>query len=236
MAFETIDELPKPVACWAAEHEITSCWVQPVPSVSEETSGGVVIVWRSGLADWSFFPSYEMDRVTGMVSVAQQWHRGRQSLRFAANHDPLTGLANRRTLLERLRGPVPTDPDGTVLFIDVDDFKPVNDDYGHAMGDAVLQVVGERLRQAVRPTDLVARYGGDEFVIYCPGSNDPRQIDELADRLERAMRRPIGLEGLTVQVGISIGRAAVVPGNDVDEVLATAARHMGQVKRRKHAD
>jgi diguanylate cyclase (GGDEF)-like protein len=155
-------------------------------------------------------------------------------LRYAASHDPLTGLANRRTLLDHLRSPRSSGESGTVLFCDVDDFKPVNDQHGHAAGDAVLNVIGERLRQSVRPKDLVARYGGDEFVVYCH-TTDVARVNDIAERLEESLRRPITIGDVTVEVGLSVGRSVVTAEDDVDAVLAAASRDMSETKRRRKA-
>ena len=232
VGIDDLDELPATVGRVARQLALTSLWVQPAAASGARPSA-VAAVWRSGAPDPSLFPSYEVDRLCSLTGLALEWDRGRSSLRFAANHDPLTGLANRRTLLERLRSPVGLGAEGTVLFCDVDDFKPVNDEHGHASGDAVLQVIGERLRQAVRPSDLVARYGGDEFVVHCPGTTDGAVVTELIDRLIRATSEPITIGAMTVQVGLSVGRSSIVTGADVDDVLAAAARDMGDVKRRR---
>ncbi len=233
--FERGDGLPQEVERWMGELGLSTGWVQPVTSIATGTPAAVMLIWRGGDIDRALFPSHEIDVMGELVALALEWERGRTSLRFAANHDPLTGLANRRTLLERLRTPVAPGTPGTVLFCDVDDFKPVNDEHGHASGDAVLQVIGERLRQSVRPSDLVARYGGDEFVIHCPGTADPAVVQELTARLIEATSEPITVGELTVQVGLSVGKSTVGMGEDIDEVLAAASRDMGDVKRRRKA-
>lgn len=233
--FEREAGLPPTVDRWMVENGLASGWAQPVTSATTGAPAAVMVIWRGGEVDRALFPSHEIDVIGELVALALEWERGRASLRFAANHDPLTGLANRRTLLERLRAPAEPGSPGTVLFCDVDDFKPVNDEHGHASGDAVLQVIGERLRQSVRPSDLVARYGGDEFVVHCPGTADPDVVAELTARLMEATGQPITVGALTVQVGLSVGQSTVGVGSDVDDVLAAASLHMGEVKRRRKA-
>jgi diguanylate cyclase (GGDEF)-like protein/PAS domain S-box-containing protein len=139
-----------------------------------------------------------------------------QQLNLLAFHDPLTGLANRALFGDRLdhafAGSARTGLYPAVLYLDLDDFKEVNDSLGHSGGDRLLQVVGERLRAAVRPTDCVARLGGDEFAILLEDVSGPSVAIAAADRLLELLRRPIELEGqeriALASVGIAVAGAA----------------------------
>lgn len=131
-------------------------------------------------------------------------HRRRELL-HAATHDPLTGLPNRARFFGRItelgRGPV------GLLFVDLDEFKPINDAYGHAAGDLVLIEVARRLRSCVRPNDLAARVGGDEFGVVCSDVTDVDLLTDMADRLVRVVAEPITVGDHTVRVGASVGVA-----------------------------
>jgi diguanylate cyclase (GGDEF)-like protein/PAS domain S-box-containing protein len=148
------------------------------------------------------------------LGVALTHLRDEERVRHEAVHDPLTGLPNRTLLRDRLdRALARTLRNGGetgVLFVDLDNFKQVNDAYGHAAGDAVLVELGRRLQATIRPTDTVARLGGDEFVVVC------EQVDEqsalaLGRRLRRAIRQPLLVAGIehrvTASIGIAIGRS-----------------------------
>ena len=145
--------------------------------------------------------------------------------RHLALHDSLTGLPNRVLLIDRLEqavaratrlgGPV------ALLFVDLDDFKAVNDAEGHAVGDRVLAECAERLRAAVRLPDTVARFGGDEFVVLCEDTGRAT-ADEIAARIRAALAHPIVVEGREIVTGASVGVAVrEAPFNDrtVDDLL-----------------
>ncbi len=134
-----------------------------------------------------------------------------------ALHDPLTGLPNRSLVLdraERMLARSARDPDvvAGALFVDVDGFKHVNDSLGHAAGDLLLTVVGERLQSAVRDQDTVGRLGGDEFIVLVESSTDGAALESLADRMIQLLREPIELSGasasraVTVSIGVAVGR------------------------------
>jgi diguanylate cyclase (GGDEF)-like protein/PAS domain S-box-containing protein len=158
-----------------------------------------------------------------------------QTYRELALRDALTGLANRRLLDELLTTALArTSRPGTSLvvsYLDLDGFKAINDDYGHAVGDAVLEEVGRRLRAAVRDADVIARVGGDEFVVVqeCP----PDQTDRLATRLGQLMSEAITLDGAVIQCGVSIGSVVAEPERDATAVVAAADAAMYIVKRRR---
>lgn len=148
--------------------------------------------------------------------------------------DPLTGLANRGLLEERTRAALSRDGRlGTstgLLFLDLDRFKAINDQHGHAVGDEVLRVVADRLRSAVRPSDTVARLGGDEFVVLAESSTGDA-LETLGERLEQAVAQPMDVAGLTLQVGVSVGIAGSSHGEaDPAGLLGQADRGMYVVK------
>jgi diguanylate cyclase (GGDEF)-like protein len=129
-------------------------------------------------------------------------------LSYQASHDPLTGIANRRSFLARLAAldAATGRPPFALLFIDLDDFKTVNDAFGHAGGDEVLAVVARRIEASVRPRDLAARLGGDEFAILLLDADQTR-ARRVADRILEALAAPIAVREGTVSVRASVGIA-----------------------------
>lgn len=151
-----------------------------------------------------------------------------EQLRHRAFHDPLTGLPNRALFRDRLAHALERtarDPEAgcAVLFLDLDDFKRVNDQLGHDSGDEVLRIVAERLEAGLRRGDTAARLGGDEFTVLLEDTADIDEIRATADRLALRLRRPIGQGDDQVEIGVSIG-IALSPdgGTTVDELLTNA--------------
>lgn len=161
-----------------------------------------------------------------------------------ANHDPLTGLPNRLLLLrtaaealDRIRG---TRDNVAILFMDVDRLKDVNDTVGHEIGDALLAQVAHRIAQATRPSDVVARIGGDEFVVLCDGNIDEHTAVDLAERIRHELGGRIMVHGVEVELSVSTGVAVATPqhvqgvsNHDAsNELLRNADIAMYQAKRR----
>jgi len=150
--------------------------------------------------------------------------------------DALTRLPNRTTLLDRFaQALAQARRHGTrlgLLFVDLDDFKRLNDDHGHAFGDGVLRQVAERLVSAVREADTVSRYGGDEFLILLAELSQPTDAQAVAEKLGAALSAPIELQGRVVRLTASLG-AAIYPddGEDIDTLIAHADAAMYQAKR-----
>ncbi len=149
-----------------------------------------------------------------------------------AGADALTGLPGRGSFLDRLRDLAARDRALAVLFLDLDDFKRINDGFGHETGDRLLLEVAARLCTAVRPGDVVARLGGDEFTILCEGVGDERVALEIAERVNASLRAPFEIAGQRRQVRASIG-CRVLPahsGADADALLRDADVAMYQAK------
>lgn len=148
-------------------------------------------------------------------------------------HDPLTGLANRVLFRERVQHALTRVARGdgvSVLFLDLDHFKSVNDSLGHAEGDRLLETIARRLLQATRGCDTVARLGGDEFGILLEGLTGEEEALTVISRVQDALGRPIALRGRELTVSGSIGLAGAEPGQDVVEVLRNADLTMYHAK------
>ena len=178
--------------------------------------------------------------VANTLGTALERLRGEERMRHEAVHDPLTGLANRTLLRDRLehalaRSEREEEMATGVLFVDLDNFKEVNDAFGHAAGDAVLVELGRRLRTAIRPSDTVARLGGDEFVVVCEHVDAPTAL-ALGGRLEAAIREPLEVGGvthrLTASIGVALGRTDpdTLLGDADSAVYAAKAAGRGRVQ------
>lgn len=168
-----------------------------------------------------------------MVDVTQE-KALEERLGHLAEHDPLTGLVNReqfrRRLAQALERRLDADRDITVLFVDLDDFKTVNDTFGHAAGDRVLAVVASRLQETVGDDGLAARLGGDEFGLVVAGSAEATVV---AERVLQAVRTTtVDISGYSVRVGASIGIAVATGASSVEELLQHADRAMYEAKLR----
>jgi diguanylate cyclase (GGDEF)-like protein len=148
--------------------------------------------------------------------------RSEAQVKHQAAHDALTGLANRALFSDRLQATLEEGVGVAVLFVDLDDFKAVNDGFGHAVGDDLLVAVSARLAACMRSGDVVARLGGDEFAVLLEGT-DERAAVQTAERLIDALGMPLALGGATIPLRASVGIAVASPGtSSVGEVLRNA--------------
>ncbi|HEY3418076.1 MAG TPA: diguanylate cyclase [Armatimonadota bacterium] len=165
--------------------------------------------------------------------VAENW------LYYQATHDKLTGLPNRSLFAEHLTSALKfahrKGRQVAVMLLDLDNFKPINDALGHAVGDLVLQVIAERLGESLRDSDIIARHGGDEFTVLMTDFTELREVREVARRLLAAVAPPITCEGHTCQATVSIG-ISLFPGDgsEADVLLNTADTAMYRAKARRN--
>ena len=234
-----VDALVAEAMCRCADHlDTASCEVVdpglrparvgPAPAglvqVAVEEQGRVLVAERDTVfsdEDHSFLVA-----IANLISVAIERHATQEMLSAAAVRDALTGLPNRTLILERLtHALVRRHPEGTdtyVLFVDLDGFKRVNDDFGHHAGDQVLIEVARRITEVVRAEDTVGRLAGDEFVVVCEALA-PAAGHAVGTRVTEVLQRPYQLDGRTVRITASIGLAAVDDDvRDAEHALAQA--------------
>lgn len=197
---------------------------------------------RAGVQDYLIKGEVTPALITRSVLHAIERHRMVQELREAqqrqhrlANHDTLTGLRNRSALLDSLRSSLDdarrNEAELAVLFLDLDGFKPVNDNLGHAVGDELLVDVAGRLRRIVRKSDHCARIGGDEFVVVLRNLAEPNTASEVAEQIRAEIERPYHAAGHELWISTSIG-IALFPhdGATADVLIRQADTAMYQAK------
>lgn len=154
-----------------------------------------------------------------------------RQMKLAAEFDHLTGLSNRPSLNRQMNRACSVGAHATVVLIDLDGFKDVNDMLGHSAGDFVLQVIAERLRKATADDQMVARLGGDEFVIFLTGTADPLKAANLGLSLIALIEEPIEFEDQPIHIGASIGIAVTIAGDcNYEELLGNADLALYQAK------
>jgi diguanylate cyclase (GGDEF)-like protein len=186
---------------------------------------------------WALRPTqaFDRDEVVGLLQQLALLDEGARRLFYLATHDRLTGLANRWLLEERLRHAIARSRrsglPGALLFIDLDDFKVINDRHGHGFGDRMLVLAGKRLAQAVRASDTVARWGGDEFAVVLEAIQHREVAQGKGRQLAELLAEPAGTAGTPCTLRASVG-VALFPddGADLASLLAQADRRMYRAK------
>lgn len=166
-------------------------------------------------------------RIVGVLGVsrdATERRKIQQRLLYLAQHDELTGLANRALFTDRLERAILLAErerrNLALLFIDLDNFKPVNDTHGHALGDLLLREAARRMSEAVRTSDTVGRIGGDEFLVLLPGDIDAEGARVVAEKVRIALAKPFALDGLSLTISATIG-IALFPDHGRDAIQLT---------------
>ncbi|MGD9998433.1 MAG: diguanylate cyclase [Ilumatobacteraceae bacterium] len=216
----------------ARDAGMRAVYLVPIESPDAAEIIGGMVVWGRTITEFHIGEQTPVHVALRLAALAIADNRIKRDLRWAASHDPLTGLVNRAEFERRLQQMAHADL--VLLYIDLDDFKPINDRYGHPAGDRVLVEVARRIEDSIGADDLAGRLGGDEFAVACPGAEALERGSDVADRLVRAIREPMLHGELALSVGASVGVALgvhpLIPSvlvQQADRALY-AAKHAGK--------
>jgi diguanylate cyclase (GGDEF)-like protein len=196
-------------------------------------------LWRSpGSRGWDHEDKLLVDAAASLIRMVLENEAFQREMVQQAQTDPLTGLLNRRAFLADIARRIDRldrdDQTGTLMFVDLDHFKAVNDRLGHEAGDQVLECTAKILRDTLRPSDLVARLGGDEFALWMDGADHmtaAERAERLCQEIPRALREIAGTEELTPTVSIGIATRQAGSNEPIDSLISRADRAMYEVKR-----
>jgi diguanylate cyclase (GGDEF)-like protein len=166
----------------------------------------------------------------------EELKQSENQLRYLANHDPLTGLANRKLFQESLESLLIWGKQNNkllgLLYLDLDGFKPVNDSLGHDIGDLLLKAVAQRIKNCLRNSDVVSRLGGDEFAVILPGIKQAEDALVVAYKIADNLCKPFMLSGHNINIRVSIG-SSVYPqdGQDAAKLMKKADSDMYKIKK-----
>ena len=228
--------LPAHVATAIGKNPID--WLGVPLKTSQGVIGALVVQSYTGDVRYTEQDKALLQFVSTQVAVAIERKQAEAALQHMARHDPLTALPNRALVLDRLRtslaGARHDDRQLAVLFIDLDDFKQVNDRSGHPAGDQLLQEVAARMQTSVREADTVGRMGGDEFMVILHDISQPEQATLAAEKIRVALEQPFEWDGRQIRISASIG-VATCPAHGHDDAQLVhgadeamyAAKHAG---------
>jgi len=202
---------------------------------------GLVCLLGTQAMDKNIYDEYLLKIITARVSSELIRRRAEHKLRYLATHDTLTNLPNKMLFWDRLNTAIAragrNDERLGLLFIDLDNFKNINDNQGHQNGDLFLIEISHRLKDSCRKTDTLCRFGGDEFVVILEGIKNPKDVYQLTDALQHKISdNDITINDLNLHVDISIG-AAIYPenGNNSNKLLHYADQAMYEAKKHNQA-
>jgi diguanylate cyclase (GGDEF)-like protein/PAS domain S-box-containing protein len=223
------EDLAEPLRTTATALGLAACVAVPVPDPGSDRPA-LLLDWAPSAAMAPIIVEALVRRPRQAVQLALDRRHDLQLLHRLAHLDGLTGLANRSAFFEEAgRWEAHQQPFG-VIYLDLDRFKPVNDSLGHAVGDAVLAATARRLEAVAGPDALVARMGGDEFVI-AHRDLDTGDLADLAAQLVSAVGAPLVVDGLEVVIGASAGTARSTAGEGIDATVARADEALYEAKR-----
>ncbi|MFV1985621.1 MAG: diguanylate cyclase domain-containing protein, partial [Thiohalomonadales bacterium] len=218
------------------DFSIGACWSMPIRNLNGDSIGSFALSSFEERTP-SDFHKHLLATSSTLTSIVLNRHDEQMDLEFAAHHDALTNLPNRTLFLLRLNHAIEQakrkNKKLALLFMDLDNFKVINDTQGHEAGDQVLKVAAQKMKDCVREADTLARLGGDEFVLLVDDVDDDVELRHIADKFLSAFETPIEISGkiytLTTSIGISLYPA---DGKSADMLLQTSDTAMYEAKAR----